>query len=227
MKRFFNVFFLLFSFTLFTSCFEILEEINFNADGSGKMLVTFNLSKSKSKIASIMLLDSVNGYKVPSKEDISIALKEAKNHLKTIDGISNINTTKDFDNYIFTISCDFSSTANLDAVFKDLISKHNKKSKTNFNTTNFSFNNSANSFKRLFSYDDSIKRNFYKLNSEDRKIFKDANYTSIYRFENEIEQVSNANAKVSPNKKAVFLKVDFMSLILGKKNIANTIQLSK
>jgi hypothetical protein len=227
MKRFLNFFLLLISLTLFTSCFEILEEISLNADGSGNMLVTFNLSKSKSKIASIMLLDSVNGYKVPSKEDIGSALKEAKNHLKTIDGISNIKTTTDYDNYIFTISCNFSSTDNLDTVFKDLISKHNKKSKTNFNTTNFSFNKSTNAFKRSFSYDDSIKRNFNKLNSENRKIFEDANYTSIYRFENDVEQVSNTNAKISPNKKAVFLKVDLMSLILGKKNITNTIQLSK
>ncbi|WP_407556437.1 hypothetical protein [Winogradskyella sp. 4-2091] len=225
MKRFFNFFIIIVSLTQFSSCFEILEEIKLNADGSGEMLVTFNLSKSKSKIASIMLLDSVNGYKVPSKEDIGLALKEAKSHLKTIEGISNIKTTSDFDNYIFTISCDFSSTANLDAVFKDLISKHNKKSKTNFNTTNFSY--SANSFKRTFSYDESVKRSFYKLKSEDREIFDDANYTSIYRFENDVEQVSNSNAKVSPNKKAVFLKVDLMSLILGEKNITNSIQLSK
>jgi len=176
MKRFINFFLLLLSLTLFTSCFEILEEITLNSDGSGNMLVTFNLSKSKSKIASIMLLDSVNGYKVPSKEDIGSALKEAKNHLKTIDGISNIKTTTDYDNYIFTISCNFSSTDNIDSVFKDLIRKHNKKSKTNFNTTNFSFNKSTNAFKRSFSYDD---------------------------------------------------RVDLMSLILGKKNITNTIQLSK
>ena len=227
MKRFFNYCLLLLSLTLFTSCFEILEELNLNADGSGNMLVTFNLSKSKSKIASLMLLDSVNGYKVPSKQDISSALKEAKDHLKTIGGISNIKTTTDYDNYIFTISCDFASTDNLDSVFRDLISQHNKKSKTNFNTTNFSYSKSTNAFKRLFSYDDSIKRNFNKLNNEDRKIFEDANYTSIYRFENDVKQVSNTNAKIAPNKKAVFLKVDLMSLILGKKNITNTIQLSK
>ncbi|MBC3845815.1 hypothetical protein H8K90_05460 [Winogradskyella echinorum] len=227
MKRVFNISLLLFSLTLFTSCFEVLEEISLNADGSGKMLVTFNLSKSKSKIASIMLLDSVNGHKVPSKEDIGKALKEAKNHLKTINGITNINTTTDYDNYIFTISCDFTSIDNLDSVFKDLISKHNKKSKTNFSTSNFSFNSSINSFKRSFSYDNSIKRNFNKLNSEDRKIFEGANYTSIYRFKNDVKEVSNTNAKISPNKKAVFLKVDVMSLILGKKSISNTIKLSK
>ncbi len=227
MKRFCSYFLLLVSLTLCTSCFEILEEITLNEDGSGKMLVTFNLSKSKSKIASVMLLDSVNGYKVPSKSDINIALEDAEDHLKTIPGISNIKKTTDYDNYIFTISCNFDKVSNLDAVFKDLISKQNKKSKTNFNTTNFSYNVANNSFKRVFSYDSSIKRTFDKLKPEDRKIFKEANFTSIYRFQNNVVSTTNTNAKIAPNKKAVFLKVEAMSLILGEKNIANTIQLSK
>ncbi|WFO15142.1 hypothetical protein M601_014875 [Cellulophaga baltica 4] len=118
--------------TLFTSCFEVLEEINLNSDGSGTMLVTFNLSRSKSKIASVMLLDSVNGYKVPSKDDINLALKDAENHLKTINGISNIKKTADFENYIFTLSCNFDKVANLDAVFQDLIRQQNKKGKNKF-----------------------------------------------------------------------------------------------
>lgn len=191
------------------------------------MLVTFNLSKSKSKIASIMLLDSVNGYKVPTKKDIGMVLDDAEKHLKTISGISNIKKTKDFENYIFTISCDFKKITNLDAVFKDLISKQNKTSKTNFNTTNFSFDTKTNSFKRSFSYDGSIKRTFYKLKKEDQEIFKNASFTSIYRFENSVTNTSNKNSKTAPNKKAVFLKTDAMSLILGQKSIANTIQLSK
>lgn len=210
--------------TLFTSCFEILEEIQLNADGSGNMLVTLNLSKSRSKIASVMLLDSVNGYKVPNKQDIRKSLSEAKNHIKTIKGISNISTTSDFENYIFTVSCNFNSVANLDSVFRGLIHKHNKKNKTTFNATNFTLNTQDNSFKRSFSYDQSVKRNFYKLKKEDQKIFDGANFTSIYRFDKAVYSVSNSNAKIAPNKKAVFLRVDAMSLILGKKSIANTIK---
>ncbi|WP_282165665.1 hypothetical protein [Cellulophaga baltica] len=218
---------LFFSMTLFTSCFEVLEEINLNSDGSGTMLVTFNLSRSKSKIASVMLLDSVNGYKVPSKDDINLALKDAENHLKTINGISNIKKTADFENYIFTLSCNFDKVANLDAVFQDLIRQQNKKEKTNFNTTNFAYNSATNNFERYFSYDTKIKKIFFKLKGEDRKVFNDATYTSIYRFKNAVKSISNTHAKVAPNKKAVFLKIDAMSLILGEKSVANTIQLSK
>jgi len=226
-KRYLKYAFVFLCFSLFTSCFEILEEINLNADGSGSMVVTFNLSKSKSKLASVMMLDSINGYRVPSKEDINIALKDAENHLKTIEGITNIKRTADYGNYIFSISCDFNKVTNLDAVFKDLIQQHNKRERTSFNTTNFSFNKEANNFKRLFSYDGAIKKSFYKLKGEDRKIFKDASYTSIYRFKDMVKGVSNSNAKIAPNKKAVLLKIDAMSLILGEKTIANTVELTK
>ena len=226
-KKFTQYVLLVFSLALCTSCFEILEEINLNENGSGSMLVTFNLSKSKTKLASIMLLDSVNGYKVPSKDDINLALKDAENHLKTIKGITNIKKTADYQNYIFTLSCDFDKVASLDAVFQDLIKQQNKKEKTNFNTSNFSYNSDTNNFQRLFSYDSNIKKSFYKLKGEDRKIFNDASYTSIYRFKNSVKSVSNTSAKVSPNKKAVLLKIDAMSLILGEKSVANTIQLSK
>ncbi|MBU2995811.1 hypothetical protein KO500_05170 [Cellulophaga baltica] len=227
LKRITTYCLLFFAITLCTSCFEILEEINLKTDGSGTMLVTFNLSKSKTKLASIMLLDSVNGHKVPSKDDISIALKDAEDHLKKIPGISNIKKTIDYENYIFTIACDFDKVSNLDAVFKDLIQRHNKREKTNFNSTNFSFNQSTNTFARKFSYDDAIKKSFYRLKGDDRKVFEDASYTSIYRFDNLVESATNLNAKIAPNKKAVFLKIDAMSLILGEKSVANTVQLTK
>ncbi|MBQ0740787.1 hypothetical protein J9332_41575, partial [Aquimarina celericrescens] len=87
----------------------------------------------------------------------------AEDHLKKIQGISNIKKTTDFENYIFTIACDFDKVSSLDAVFKDLIQKLNKREKTNFNSTNFSYNQSNNTFIRQFSYDDAIKKSFYRL----------------------------------------------------------------
>ncbi len=216
---------LLFSLLLFTSCFEILEEINLNNDGSGNIAVTFNLSKSKSKLASVMLLDSVNGYKVPSKEDINLSIKNAIDHLNKTDGISNIKKSVDFDNYIFSISCDFKNVNNVNAIFKESIQNQNKREKTNFSTTNYSFNKSNKLFKRHFVYDTSIKKSFNTLKSEDRKVFNDASYTTIYRFKNVIKSVSNNIAKVSPNKKAVMLRVAAIPLIFGEKSIENTIQL--
>lgn len=217
---------LLFSVLLCTSCFDILEEISLKADGSGSVLLTVNMSKSRTKLASIMLLDSVNGYKVPSEDDINESLKDVISHLEKTEGITNIKQTKDFDNYIFSVSCDFKNIASLNGITKDLIRKQNTTGKTNFNTTNFSYDSNSNVFERHFRYDQSIKKSFYYLKKEDRKVFNDASFVSIYRFENTVKTVSNSSSKISPNKKAVMLKLNAMSLILGEKSIQNKIQLN-
>lgn len=226
-KRIYTYFSVFLCTIVCTSCFDVLEEINLKADGSGSVLVTFNMSKSKSKLASIMMLDTVNGYKVPSQDDINDALKDVVLHLEKSEGITNIKQTKDFENYIFTVSCDFATIESINGISKDLILEQNKKGKTNFNSTNFAYDTSSKTFQRFFRYDDSMKKSFYHLKSEDRKIFKDASFISIYRFDNEVENVSNSNAKIAPNKKAVMLRLDAMSLILGEKTIQNKIQLSK
>lgn len=210
-----------------TSCFDILEEINLNKDGSGTMLVTLNMSKSKTKLASIMLLDSVNGYRVPSEDDMNEAMKDFVTHLEEREGISNIKKTKDFDNYIFTIACDFAQVDNINGIFRELIRKQNKNGGTRFTTKNFSFNSETKTFQRDFTYDPSIKKSFATLNKEDQKIFDEANYTCIYRFNETVKSVTNKDAKIAPNKKAVMLRIEAMSFISGEKSIQNKIQLTQ
>ena len=224
-----KLFFYLFSFCsliLCTGCFDILEEINFKADGSGHLLFTINMSKSRTKLASMMLLDSVNGYKVPSKADINEALANVVEHLQKSEGITNIKQTKDFENYIFSISCDFENITSLNGITEELIQHQNSKEKTNFNTRNFSYDKSTKLFQRLYTYDDRIKKSFDRLKQDDRQIFDDASFTSIYRFEEPVKTVSNNQSKIAPSKKAVMLRVDAMSLILGQKSIQNKIQLT-
>lgn len=225
-KRVFISLSLFLCFSLCTSCFEILEEIKLNKDGSGTIMLTLNMSKSKTKLASIMLLDSINGHKIPTKNDISKAFNDMAYHLEKTPGISNIKKTKDFDNYIFTVSCNFKNVDQVNAIFKDLIEKQNRKKHTNFTTTNFSYNKTNGIFNRYFTYDNTIKKHFNNLNAEDRKVFDNASYTCIYRFADKIKSVSNTNAKISPNKTAVFLKTDALALIMGKKSIKNQIKLS-
>ena len=59
---------------LCTSCFELVEELTLNENGSGEYEFTANLSQSKTKLKSIMLMDKVNGYEVPSQEKIKQAM---------------------------------------------------------------------------------------------------------------------------------------------------------
>lgn len=227
LRKTISYFCLLACLSLCTACFDILEEINLNQDGSGTMLVTLNMSKSKTKLASIMLLDSINGYKVPSKDDMNEAMKDVVAHLQKTEGITNIKKTKDFDNYIFTIACDFTKVENINDIFKELIRKQNKNGGTQFTTKNFSFNSGTKTFQRDFTYDPSIKKSFARMNKEDQEIFDETNYTCIYRFDESVKSVSNKNAKISPNKKAVMLRIDAMSFISGEKTVQNKIQLTQ
>lgn len=209
-----------------SSCFDILEEINLKKDGSGSLLITMNMSKSKTKLASIMLLDSVNGHKVPSEHDIALGMNDIVSHLKKTKGITNIKQTKDFKNYIFSVSCDFADIKSLNAISSEMIKEQNKRGKTNFSTNNFAYNATEKVFERKFTYDPSIKKSFDYLDSENKKIFDDASYTSIYRFEESIEKSSNRTAKIAPSKKAIMLRVNAMAFIQGKASIQNKIKLS-
>ena len=50
-----------------------------------------------------MFLEEVNGVKIPDEQEIIQKLANFKNSASKMEGISNVTTKTDFDNYIFTI----------------------------------------------------------------------------------------------------------------------------
>ena len=107
LKQFYKLLLFIVLIPFLSSCFEVIEEIAMKNDGTGDVVLTINLSQSKTKVASVMLLDSVQGYKVPSKQKIQQELNEAVAYLRKSEGISNVKSTSDFNNYIATISFSF------------------------------------------------------------------------------------------------------------------------
>ena len=91
----------------------------------------------------------------------------------------------------------------------------------------YSFDKTANVFKRSYKYSVKVKDAFTKLKSKDKDIFKSASYTSIFRFQNSIASSSNKISKISPSGKAIMLNTPAMELIYGTINISNNIQLSR
>ncbi|WP_435261307.1 hypothetical protein [Tenacibaculum sp. nBUS_03] len=215
------LFFSLVSLFLFTSCFEFVEEITFNKDGSGNATLTINLSKSKTKIASIMLLDSINGYKVPSKKTIKNTLAEIISKIKKTKGIHNVKNTLDFEEFIVTVSCDFDNVEALNAVLLTFSSKKEaiaiKKNK------HFIYNKKSKTFTRSHHFN--IGKEFQKTKMKDRKVFETATYTGIYRFETPIKSSSNPQARISQSKRAIMLRVKAQDIITNKQTIKNKIQL--
>ena len=208
---------------LFQSCFEIIEQVFIKKDGSGNFQLVLNMSKSKTKLNSMMKMKTVNGHEVPSKAAITQKVTDLEKTMKKTAGISNVNTQLDFDNYIFTLSCNFAKVASLNATVKNIGEKEKSQSKAI--ERSYEFDAAENTFSRLNKF--SLKEEYQKMSNADREIFANANYTSIFRFDSDVTATSNKESKVAGNKKAVMLKLNALDIITNKKSIENKINLTK
>lgn len=206
----------------FLSCFEIIEEVEVHNDGTGQLMYTLNMSQSKSKLASIMLLDSINGYKVPSKNDIKKGLDEIVTELNKTEGVTNVKKKEDYENFIFSVSCNFTKIENINTLTEEISSKQK-----NSASSAYLFDKTKANFIRKYSYSKEIKKQYDKLQAENKKVFNDATYTIIYRFDKEIVSQKNALAKTSKSKKASMQRIKAMNFINGNSDISNAIQLQK
>ncbi|WBX76370.1 hypothetical protein PG911_17355 [Tenacibaculum ovolyticum] len=210
------------SLFLFTGCFEFVEEISFNKDGSGTAMLTINLSKSKTKIASLMLLDSVNGYKIPSKTTIKNKLATIVEKIKITKGVHNVKSTLNFDEFIVTLSCDFDNVDALNTVLSTFSSK--KQAQAIKKNKHFIYNKTDKTFVRSHHFN--LGKEFQNTKMKDRKVFETATYTGVYRFDGVVKSCTNKQAKISKSKKAVMLRIKAQDIITNKQTIKNKIQLN-
>ena len=211
-------------FSTLSSCIEIIDDITVNNDGSGTFKYTVNLSSSKVKINSILSLDSLDGKKVPSISDISSKLSKLEDQLAEQEGISNLNFTSDYTNFIFKINCDFSSLKNLQAAVKEIALKENNgKAIPELDIEWLIFEN--NYLIRSIPHITIAKAS--QINKTDTDLMKEGVYTSITRFENEVTESENKSARISKNKKAVMVRTNPYLLIQNPQLLDNTIHIKE
>ncbi len=221
MKFSFKQLLLIIPLFFFTSCFDILEKTHVKADGSGEYTIILNASKSKTRLASISKMETINGKKVPKQSEIESKIAEAGRIFKATPGISNVKTSMDFNNYILKLSCNFKNIENINAGLEQLKAK--KIIGKNIPTQIYSQNVAKKSFSR--NKVNTFKSDYDKMSKADKEIFNNAKYTSILQFENTIKSQSNSTYLLAPNKKAVKLDANVLDFILQKKQIQNNIQL--
>ena len=208
---------------VFQSCFEIIEQVFLKADGSGNFQLLVNLSKSKTKLNSIIKMKTINGHDVPSTYDIKYKITEIEKTIAKTAGISSVKTTTDFNNYIATLTCTFTKVTQLNAALKNVYNKENGKVKGVEKAYDYDAANKV--FTRLNKF--SVTDEYNKLSNADKEVFATANYTTIYKFENNVISTSNTKTKIAPSKKAVMLKLNVLDIITGKKSVENKINLTK
>ena len=185
-----------------SSCVDIFDEIILHTDGSGTYKYTVNLSASKVKINSVLALDSLDGQRVPSLQEIKdkIALYQTK--LEAEEGISNVKVDANYNDFVFKINCDFTSVAALQTAIRDIVIAESKdKNNPALNETWISWDGT----KLVRSIPD-FKSPLNRLKPEEQEQLKTGKYIAVSRFDTPVLKCDNATAQISPSKTAVMVK---------------------
>lgn len=209
------------AFFSMTSCVEIIDELTFKNDGSGTFKYTVNLSASKVKVNSILALDSLDGKKIPSIQEIKEKINKYKDLIAQKEGISNVKVETDFTNFILKIQCDFSSIFALQKAVKEIVVDESKNKKE---IESFWLTWEGN---KLIRSVPSITGDLTsRLKKEDIEGLKKGNYVTITRFERTVEKCDNIASQINPKRTAVMMKMSPYALIQNLHLLENTITLS-
>lgn len=205
------------------SCVEIIDDISMNSDGSGTFKYVVNLSGSKVKVNSVLALDSLDGKRVPSIEEIKNIIAEYKVKLGDKEGISNVKVETDFDNFILRFQCDFSNVLALQKAIREIvIEKDKSEDLKEINHIWLSWDGT----KLTRSVPSLTTETTKKFKGEDIEALKKGSYSTITRFDRQIEKSENPLAVIAPSKLACRIKTNPYELINNLKILENTIYLS-
>lgn len=221
MKSPFLVIAILFSLS---SCIEIIDDISMNSDGSGTLKYNINLSASKVKLNSILALDSLDGKKVPSRDEIKGRINHFVYLMEQKNGISNVKVESDMENYIVKFSCDFKSVRMLQDAVSTSIQEELKETKNMMESEADWLTWTGDSFVR--SIPDFTIKQTKELRQEEINLLKEGNYICISRFNRPVKECSNEKALIAKNNLAVMLKMNAYSLTQNLNLLENTIYLS-
>lgn len=205
-----------------SSCIEIIDDLTLNADGSGTFKYNINLSSSKVKVNSILALDSLDGKRVPSLDEIKQRIDKIAQELRAQPGITQVVVDADYTDFILRLSFDFTSLNALQDGVKAVIKLESGDKPLNqmdHEWVSFEENTLKRSIPQLKVTQSK------QLDEADRELLKKGSYTAITRFGKEIESYSNEQAMLSKNLKAVLLRTDPYSLMQDPTLLDNTIKL--
>lgn len=223
MKKYTFPFLLLLTMTFFTSCLELTEEVSMNKDGSGSTVLTVNLSESKDNIKHYMDQKEYQGMKIPQVSEIQSMIDEMETVMKGVDGLTNVQSNRNFDDFVFSFSGDFTDVDVLNKAVNVLAKEMSKKSptgKTPVIKDNFSY--AKGTFRRLFDYP--IAAGVYdQLGFMEKFMLENARLVGIYRFPETVKTKSNDKASLSASQKSVMIKTTAAEIIKGQATMANEI----
>lgn len=203
----------------FTSCFEIKEEVTMEKDGSGLLALTVDISESAPTLKTYLETAKMTGQNIPTQGNINTMISVLEEHFNTAEGMTNVQTTRDFDNYVFKIQGNFKDVAAMNAVMAQVTESFTRGGLTG-SVDNFVTD--GNTFSRLFPYPlDKIK--FEEMGFMYQYMLESARFTNVYTFADPVKAVSNEKAVLNEGKTEVRLQQSLASIIKGTGSLENDI----
>lgn len=209
---------------LFTGCFELIEDLSFNEDGSGSYKLTLNLSASSMRVKSVLAMDSLRGRKVPSQQEIEQQLHDYADQLAKKSGIRKAEVTVNHSDLIVKVHIDFDDISALQKGISSLS-----------NDTTYQ-NKYSNLFENWFEYDGSqLTRNKIEFSDQkwkqrlkeddDYHRLREAKCVFIHRFPRQVQNTTNPAMKISKDGKNTMLQVNPKAVLENDKSMSYQIKL--
>jgi hypothetical protein len=233
MQKYFKTLFGIALFTLmigFSSCFDIVEEYHFNADGSGTAKMTVDVSQMMDMMAAFGgAMDSLkSGDGELDKMDEMFDDTKVVETLKKLPGIKNVQNLNDREAKVVGYSYEF---ANIEALNTAMIASNDDMSLSNMmgmrggaeneETRENSIAYEGKKFVRTFD----MKMDQEKEQADDEKqamdlammMFKDAKYAIHYTFDRKVKKVKkNDAAVIGADSKSVSIENTFADILNSK-----------
>ncbi|WP_341900235.1 MULTISPECIES: hypothetical protein [Fluviicola] len=205
-----------------SSCVDLFDDITIHMDGTGKYRYTINMSASKVKINSILALDSVDGRRIPKLPEIKEKIEYYRNKLEEKQGISNVKVESNYNDFIFTISCDFENVVALQNGIREIVKEESKdKNDPALDESWLSWDG-----KTLTRIVPSFQSVIHKMKAEDQENLKKGKYIAVSRFDKPIVKCDNTQARISPSKMAALIESNTYSVATNPSILRNTIIVS-
>src|SRR5690606_11264848 len=156
--------------------------------GTGTIKATLNVSKRRTKVASLLKMKQFNGIEIPSKTTITQEMQQVVRKLKATPGISDVHYSIDINNYIAILYIHFDHVPAL-TDFTKALSAQFKTQITIYNS--YRYDATSQTFNRSYTYTPNLAKEFSKIPNDDKNLFADAYYTNIIRFDKNIQSQSH------------------------------------
>lgn len=203
-----------------TSCFELVEQISMNADGSGEMTITLNMHESKDKLQTFMEMeDGVAGYKPPERKEMDAFFSKVVETVSEVEGISDVKSDIFYEDFIFSISASYDDVESMNEAINSFT--------TGMSRGMIDFKNDyvyeKGVFKRTF-VSPVAAENYDNIPMMQRIILESARIINVYRFENAVKEMTSTSAELSHDAREARFESTLSDIVKGVKSPANEIR---